>query len=375
MTPLSHILLHLESMSLNTKISSLAAAAFLSVVLYACFVPNAASVHPSQVDFGKFPLKKLSEYGFFKGEMKQLQPNDKVLLYEPAATLFSDYSFKKRFVWMPEGTPATFDVSKPNETLHFPDQTILVKNFYYPEDFARPEGAKRILETRLLVKDQGQWKAYPYRWNDTQTEATYKVTGETIPVTWKDEQGKAHQINYAMPNKNQCKSCHNQKDAFVPIGPKIKQLNHAIAYEDGKENQLTRWMKMGYLKANATDIAKIKSLVSMNDAQASLDARARSYLDVNCGHCHNPNGPASTSGLYLNYEENDPFHWGVMKSPVAAGIGAGSFKFDVNPGKGKASILTYRMNSVHPGIMMPEVGRVSIHHEGVALIERWIDGL
>ena len=162
----------------------------------------------------------------------------------------------------------------------------------------------------------------------------------------------------------------------MPIGPKIKQLNHSITYEDGtKENQLTKWMKLGYLNATPDAIARITPLVGMNDAQASLDARSRSYLDVNCGHCHNPKGPASTSGLYLNYEQKDPFHWGVLKSPVAAGIGAGTFKFDINPGQGKASIMTYRMNSVHPGIMMPEIGRVSIHTEGVALIEKWIDSL
>lgn len=358
-----------------SKIFSLAVAVFLSVLLYACFVQNTATLHPSQLDFEQFPLKNLSEYGFFKGQMQQLHPNDKVLIYEPAATLFSDYSFKKRFVWMPEGAAATFEPTQPDEVLRFPDKTILVKNFYYPEDFTRPEGKKRILETRLLVKNKGVWKAYPYRWNETQTEAQYKVTGETIPVQWKDEKGQVHHINYAMPNKNQCKSCHNQKDAFVPIGPKIKQLNHTIAYEDGQENQLARWVKMGYLKAKPQDIAPIKPLVGMNMAQASLNDRARSYLDVNCGHCHNHDGPASTSGLYLNYEEKDPFHWGVMKSPVAAGIGAGSFKFDILPGKGKASIVTYRMNSTHPGVMMPEVGRVSIHTEGVALIEAWIDSL
>lgn len=353
----------------------IAVVVFAGSVLHACFVGNQAGKHPSQLDFTTFPLKKLSEYGFYEGEMRQLTPADKVLPYEPVATLFTDYAFKKRFVWMPEGTAATVDASQPDDPLQFPDKTILIKNFYYPADFAKPTGDRRILETRLLVKNDGVWKAYPYRWNDAQTDADYKVTGDAIPVSWKDEQGEAHRITYAMPNKNQCKSCHNQKDAFVPIGPKVKQLNHSIAYGDTAENQLTRWMKVGYLKATPESLAAIQPLVAMQDSKASLDARARSYLDVNCGHCHNPKGPASTSGLYLNYEQRDPFHWGVLKSPVAAGIGAGTFKFDVNPGHGKASIMTYRMNSVHPGIMMPEIGRVSIHNEGVALIEAWIDGL
>jgi hypothetical protein len=137
---------------------------------------------------------------------------------------------------------------------------------------------------------------------------------------------------------------------------------------------LARWQKVGYLKAKSEDIAKIVPLVGINEAKASLNDRARSYLDVNCGHCHHANRPASTSGLYLNYEEKDPFHWEVLKSPVAVGMGAGSYLFDINPGKGKESILIYRMNSVHPSVMMPKIGRVSIHKEGVVL-EQWIDSL
>lgn len=350
--------------------------AFVGIAVQACFSPNqTAETHPSALDFSQFPLKKLSEYGFFKGDLNALQPNDRVLAYEPAATLFTDYAFKQRFVWMPEGTSATFEASQPDEPLNFPDRAILIKNFYYPADFAKPTSQRRIVETRLLVKQSGVWKAYPYLWNDEQTEADYKVTGQTIPVGWKDTKGQLQSIRYAMPNKNQCKSCHTRNDILMPIGPKVKQLNHPYAYADGIENQLSRWMKMGYLKATPEAIANVTPLVALNDPNASLDARARSYLDVNCGHCHNPKGPASTSGLLLNYEEKDPFHWGILKSPVAAGIGAGPYKFDINPGQGTASIMTFRMNSVHPGIMMPELGRVSIHQEGVELITRWINSL
>lgn len=347
----------------------------ISSALTSCAPSDSEQAHPSMVNFEQAPLKKLSDYGFFKGDLKNMQANEGVVYYEPAATLFTDYAFKKRYVWMPEGQAASFDASKPDDPLDFPDKTILIKNFYYPADFAQPEGERRILETRLLVKYKGAWNAYPYRWNDEQTEAEYKVTGEVIPVSWRDEKGRQHDIQYAMPNKNQCKSCHNQNDVFVPIGPKVKQLNHSIVYENGaKENQLSHWQKIGYLKSlDGAD--QIALLSNYHDTRAPLAARARSYLDVNCGHCHNQKGPASTSGLYLNIEEKDPFHWGVLKSPVAAGIGAGSYKFDIYPGHGKESIFTYRMNSVHPGVMMPEIGRVTIHEEGVALISDWINSL
>ncbi|WP_373400054.1 hypothetical protein V8V91_10810 [Algoriphagus halophilus] len=66
---------------------------------------------------------------------------------------------------------------------------------------------------------------------------------------------------------------------------------------------------------------------------------------------------------------------GVMKTPVAAGNGAGAFDYDIVPGKADESIITYRMNSTEVGIAMPELGRTTIHQEGVALIRDWINSM
>lgn len=355
------------------KLSHFILPIFLCASVFFCCKTNTEK-HIASIDFATFPLKNLSEYGFFKGKISNLDPQETVLRYEPIATLFTDYAFKKRFVWMPKGVSATFDPTQPNKAFDFPDKTVLIKNFYYPEDFAQPDGKKRIIETRLLVKNKGEWATYPYRWSDDQADAKYKITGDIIDVAWKDEIGAAHAIKYTMPNKNQCKSCHNQDSKFVPIGTKLKQLNHTIVYQDGSDNQLAHWMKVGYLKGTL-DTNKIIRLVSPNDHTASVEMKARSYLDVNCGHCHSEKAPAATSGLRLNIEEKDPYHWGVKKSPVAAGIGAGDFLYDIYPKKADESIVTFRMNSINPGIMMPEMGRVTIHKEGVELIRAWINGL
>jgi uncharacterized repeat protein (TIGR03806 family) len=339
----------------------------------ACFKMIKTST-PMEIDFTKLPYKNLSEYGFFKGEINELEANESVLLYEPISTLFTDYAFKTRFVWMPKGSKANFDINDQDKPLDFPENTILIKNFYFPEDFSKPEGQRKVMETRLLVKGKDKWEAYPYKWTEDQKDAKYKSTGGIFPASWKDENGEKHEIKYVMPNKNQCKSCHNRNGTFSPIGPKIKQLNHVIAYGEEKRNQLEKWVEVGYLNG-LPDQSKINGLKNMKDPRASLDAKARSYLDANCGHCHSTYGSAASSGLRLNYEIEEPYHWGVKKSPVAAGIGAGDFKYDIYPGHGMQSILTYRMNSTHPGIMMPEIGRVSVHKEGVELIARWIDSL
>jgi hypothetical protein len=63
---------------------------------------------------------------------------------------------------------------------------------------------------------------------------------------------------------------------------------------------------------------------------------------------------------------------GVGKAPVAAGKGSGGRLYSIVPGKPDESILQFRIESTHPGIMMPEVGRKLVHTEGVELVRRWI---
>jgi hypothetical protein len=111
------------------------------------------------------------------------------------------------------------------------------------------------------------------------------------------------------------------------------------------------------------------------DASAPLAQRARAYLDVNCAHCHNPEGPAHTSGLDLSWSQSDPALWGVLKRPVAAGRGSAGFEFSIEPGHPERSILVHRMASDDPGVMMPELGRTLVDERGVALMREWIAGM
>jgi len=334
---------------------------------------EAPLVETASLDFSQIPFKNLSDYGFFKGKLKSLDPDEGVLLYEPASSLFTDYANKSRFIWMPDGTAAS--IREDDEgSMDFPDNTVIIKNFFYPADFRKPEAEKRIVETRLMVKRNGVWDAFPYVWKEDQSDATYKVVGAEIEVGWTDLQGKEQVINYIVPNKNQCKSCHNEKEQLVPIGVKAKHLNHEIRFAEGEKNQLVKWQKMGYL-SDLNDPTTYPAMVDYNISSHSLELRAKAYLDINCGHCHRADGPASTSGLFLTYEETDPLKLGINKTPVAAGFGAGTFKYDIVPGQADQSILTYRMSTNQVGAAMPEIGRVTVHQEGLELIKEWINGM
>ena len=317
--------------------------------------------------------ERLSEYQFFEGHLAQLTPAPQVIPYDLNTSLFSNYAEKLRFVKLPAGIPAVY-----NDSVHFefPVGTIFIKNFYFPNDVRKPEKGRRILETRLLVKEDHGWSAFPYVWNKEQTEAYYDPAPEMQDVHYTDGSGKKVSLKYVIPNKNQCKGCHVRDLKIVPIGPAARHLNKDFVYPEGTMNQLAYWEQQGMLRGVPVDKASVPKLpVWNNPASGALSERARAYLDINCGHCHNASGPAGTSGLFLDIHEKNMNRLGVNKSPVAAGRGAGDLKYDIAPGEPQNSILIYRMKTVDPAIAMPEIGREQIHKEGVALIEEWISKL
>jgi uncharacterized repeat protein (TIGR03806 family) len=315
------------------------------------------------------PLEKLSAYGFFTGRLSDQSPAPGVIPYHLNTPLFTDYAEKLRFVHIPPGRPAVYNDSV---VFDFPAGTTLIKTFYYPVDFRKPAGERRIIETRLLIREDKGWKAYPYIWNKEQTDAFLDVAGETRKVSYIDLNGRKQEHDYFIPNMNQCKGCHNKAEQLSPIGPSAGQLNGTHTYPEETANQLAYWKKAGLLEG-LPDSDQIPAGIVWNDPETgTVEQRARAWLDINCAHCHQPLGPASTSGLFLRKNETDPLRLGINKTPVAAGRGSGDRMFSVVPGNPDASILVYRMESKDPGVMMPELGRSLIHKEGLALVRQWI---
>jgi uncharacterized repeat protein (TIGR03806 family) len=312
----------------------------------------------------------LSEWRLFRGNGSTLEPSPGVLPYEVAAPLFSDYADKHRTVWMPEGTSARYDGAG---VFAMPVGTILSKTFTYPIG-----GSRRLIETRLLVHGRQGWVALPYVWNEAGTEARLEIVGAIVPVDAQPGFGPVRPIRYVVPNMHQCQGCHEQRKALVPIGIQARHLNrpHAAGGQ-AAENQLARWSRHGYLTGAPEPPERApRHPLWERPEEGDLDARARAYLDVNCAHCHSPEGPASSTGLDLRSTTTDPRSLGICKPPVAAGRGTGpGMAYDIVPGAPEASILVYRMRSTDPGVMMPELGRTVVHAEGVQLVSEWVRSL
>ena len=102
---------------------------------------------------------KLSDYNIFEGTPSALKPTDDFELLELSSSLFTDYAHKQRLIKVPKG----FKIFKLRDgTLDFPDGTILTKTFFYYDDDRDTSLGKRIIETRLLIKESGTWNVATY---------------------------------------------------------------------------------------------------------------------------------------------------------------------------------------------------------------------
>ena len=324
-------------------------------------------VSPVVFDIENVPYQTLSEYNFFENPINDLKPVYGVLPYSLNSTLFTDYAKKKRFVWMPENRSANY--VNDYSSLDFQTGSILIKNFYYNN--VQPSNTTKIIETRLMIKKETGWEFANYVWNESQDEAFLTEDASIVNLEWiQDEDVKS--TNYKIPSQSECFTCHNKFGTPVPIGPKPQNINRDFLYSDGSENQLEKWVEYGYLNPNYP--TNINSTVKWDDTSLPLDLRARSYVDINCAHCHNEEGYCEYRPMRFAFNENDDLiNMGVCVTPDTNIDN--SLTHIVAPNSPNESVVFFRMQSTLEEYRMPLLGRTLEHKEGTRLIEEWINSL
>ncbi len=347
-------------------------------------------------------------------------PNGRGVPFVLNSKLFSDYSTKYRAAFIPEGEQAIYrdGADGSNATILFPVGTILAKSFAFADETSNSE---TVMETRLLIKREtssGQvyWDGLEYIWSEENGRRVAKLEqgGGSASVAWYYHDVNSGELydgatdDYLMPNANQCLSCHSNDDAetgTAPIGPKVRNLNRPFASESpiasgieqhpiNGENQILYWCQNGLMK-NCPDELVLEPTTSYltsvernpifnvpgdsgaeADSDADIEARVRSYLEVNCAHCHNRRGLAQNTGFYLDVfrEVNDTY--GICKGPTASGTeGRGGREYDIVPGSAADSILPYRIGpeATTLAAKMPPLARSTVHGAAFELVTRWIN--
>ena len=228
---------------------------------------------------------KLSEYKIFEGSPSDLVPTQDFHILELSSTLFTDYAHKQRLVRIPAGT----QIKKlDDDSVEFPNGTILTKTFFYYNDDRDKSLGKQIIETRLEIKENDIWNVATYIWNEQQTEAKLETNGFETKISWVSDRGESLSTNYQVTTENQCMTCHQSNSKMTPLGPTLRNLNRTVNRNSSSFNQIDYLQSVGIL--NEFDTSQIDHIVDYKNTEATLTERSRAYLDMNCAHCHNPKG-------------------------------------------------------------------------------------
>ncbi|MCT4628457.1 fibronectin type III domain-containing protein [Winogradskyella sp.] len=288
----------------------------------------------------------LSQLNLYTGDLSDLNISSRALKYDLNNELFTDYAHKQRLIALPENTTMQYN---GDGLPIFPDNTVIAKTFYYNINEQDLSLGKIIIETRVLIKINGEWETGDYKWNAEQTEAVLDLGGSIVPVTWTDAEGVTNTIDYQIPSNMDCFTCHNTDNIATPIGPKLRNMNFIV---DGI-NQIDDFINTQNL-SGVSSSSEISTMVNWEDTTQSLESRTRSYFDINCAHCHIEGGDCDdASTLRLAYETS------LEDSQII---------------ERKLSIRL-RVSEYNEGFSMPFIGTTMLHDEGVALIRDYLDTL
>jgi uncharacterized repeat protein (TIGR03806 family) len=311
---------------------------------------------------------RLSQTGAFT-DLRTLTPASGLIPYDLIVPFWSDGAAKSRYLALPKGSRIGFT---PDGEWSFPPGTVFVKTFELPTDAANPQ-VKRRLETRLLVRDdQGGVYGVDYKWRPDNSDADLLPTSltENIPVRGRD--GRIHEQTWYYPSRENCLTCHNSHTSGV-LGLKTRQLNRTLTYPSGvSDNELRTLNHLRLLDTQLSEaqLQSLPRLAALTDTSRSIEDRARSYLDANCGHCHRPGGTVA----YFDARYSTPLaRQELIDGPVLINEGIDR-PHVISPHDIWRSIAYMRTNT-DGDIRMPPLARETIDAQGVAVLRDWINSM
>lgn len=307
----------------------------------------------------------LTATGVF-ADLADLSPNPGILHYEPQLSFWSDHAFKERWFVIPNLIDTISYAEEAPWT--FPAGMVWIKHFELELERGNPATRKR-LETRLLVKNEEGAYGVSYRWNEDETEAYLAPSGGEDFSLEIDVAGEIQSQEWRIPGRNECITCH-LPNAGHALSFNTRQLNLDYAMGGFEGNQIETLGEAGYLSGAPSDASALPRHIPPEETQASLEARARSYLAVNCAYCHqsgsaNPGNWDASALLSLG-------ETGLINGALS-NDGGDSAKRLVVPGDVDLSVLWHRMGASAGFARMPPLATNVLDQAAIDLVRDWID--
>lgn len=272
--------------------------------------------------------------------------------YRIIQPLWVDYAAKSRRIFLPVGGKIEFS---PTENYIFPVGTVFVKHF-------QMETAKdvfRNIETRILVRKRSEgpqkWVGYTYQWDGADAKLVDARSNPEVRLEIDETaMGGARLQLFKIPSRRQCLQCHNESLGFVRSF-NTRQLNH--------ENQLQE-LEQQHIFVQGPVLGQIyETFAAIEDMSAPLETRVRSYLDVNCSHCHNPGSAAMCNFTNMDFRFS---HFSVDSLVATEHLVKGSKE---------NSPIFQRMSSIQGGFRMPFIGSALRDETALSVVGSWIESL
>jgi mono/diheme cytochrome c family protein len=229
----------------------------------------------------------------------------------------------------------------------------------------------RRVETRLLVKNEAGSYGVTYRWNNEQTDADL-VPEEGAQANFTIRIGEEAKTQaWRFPGQTECAICHSASSGSA-LSFNIRQLNRASIQPDFPGNQLDLLSDHHFFTQDLPTADKLPRHTSLRDEKASFEDRARSYLAVNCAHCHRSGGLSPTA--WKMSAELPLSQTGMLNGPVINSAGQMNNRI-VAPGKANESQILNRMTAADGLPRMPLFGTNQTDVEAVRVLTRWIESL
>ena len=331
--------------------------------------------------------------------------------------------------------PTTIDMTDSGGW-NFPDGTVVVQSFALDDEEGNSD-SRRWIETRFMLKEAGEWAGYSYEWNDEQTDAELVTGGgkdrvfTVRTVATADNPDGVREQTWHYPSRTECMVCHSRASNYV-LGLCTVQLNRDFDYKavlgegHATDNQLRTLERIGVLRTNwwgnaawsyhdrvraagvggdeatkrvadslcltTDDLAAyanrrtallpkppagINRLVDPYDSSQELEARARSYLQANCGCCHIQAGGGNAA---INLAYTNAAFQSKLADMKAIDEKPMHHTFDlpdpriIAAGHPERSVLIARVSRRGPG-QMPQLGTSVVDERALRMLREWIDSL
>lgn len=323
------------------------------------------SPNPKRGQPSRFPTR-LSKTGLFASTSDhQLAPG--VTPYDVAASPWHDTATAQRAIAVP-GTDQIGTSGKWN----FPAGTVVLKTLSLDLVKTNRTTPTRI-ETQLMHYDGDAWRGYSYRWNEAQTDAELVTSsGRDVHLQVADPT-KTHDSlrqTWHFASRVECVRCHNPWSGHV-LSFNSSGLDRAHPDKSRASGQLETLSQLG-LFDRPIAAATTPPLTDPYDTTQPVDKRARSFLHVNCSHCHRLHAGSAVLA-YMHADLSLQATRMVDAKPTQGTFGVRDARI-IAPGDPLRSILYLRVSKLGRG-RMPHIGSEVVDNAAAALMRDWISFL